>query len=84
MLSPLSATIAPPPVYRSQGQGPLDGSANEQNPASHSFDAFGMPMCVALVLQHEPDNPKARAIWSQLMAAQHESARRWMPPTVVQ
>lgn len=82
MLTPLSASVAAPPVYRSQGQGPLDGSANDQNPASHSFDAFGMPMCVAMVLQAEPDNPKALAIWAQLMASQNETARRWMPPGV--
>lgn len=66
--------------YRAQPQGPIDGSANAANPAGHSYDAYGMPLCVWLVLQVEPGNAKARAIWAQLMADTGEKARRWMLP----
>jgi hypothetical protein len=66
--------------WRAQPQGPIDGSANAANPASFSFDAYGMPCCVWLVLQVEPAHAKARAIWAQLMADTGEKARRWMLP----
>jgi hypothetical protein len=66
--------------YRAQPQGPIDGSANDANPASHSFDGYGMPLCVWLVLKVDPQHAKARAIWAQLMAATGDTARRWMLP----
>jgi hypothetical protein len=69
--------------YRAQPQGPIDGSANDANPATHSFDGYGMPLCVWLVLKIEPSNAKAKAIWAQLMAAPGETARRWMLPLEV-
>lgn len=68
--------------WRSQPQGPLDGSANDQNPPTDSFNAFGMPLCVATVLRHDRQHAKARAVWMQLLAATGETARRWMPPGV--
>lgn len=66
--------------YRAQPQGPIDGSPNAVNPATLSFNSYGMPMAVWCVLQVEPTNAKARAIWLQLMADPGEKARRWMLP----
>lgn len=66
--------------WRAQPQGPIDGSANDANPAGYGFNGYAMPLCVWLVLQVEPNNSKARSIWSQLMAEPGEKARRWMLP----
>lgn len=66
--------------WRAQPQGPLDGSANDQNPASDSFNHYGMPLCVATVLRVDPTHAKARAIWDQLLASTADKARNWMPP----
>lgn len=66
--------------WRAQPQGPLDGSANDANPATFGMNAYGMPGCVWAVLQVEPGSAKARAIWSQLLAEPGETARRWMLP----
>lgn len=74
-----AAEDAVAPHWRAQPQGPIDGSANEQNPSSDSFNAYGMPLCVATVLQHDPADSKALAIWDQLMNTGGERARRWMP-----
>ncbi|MEY5098847.1 MAG: hypothetical protein RJA36_1566 [Pseudomonadota bacterium] len=68
--------------WRAQPQGPLDGSSNAENPASDSFNSYGMPGCVAAVLRREPGNTKARAIWTQLLASTAPDARRWMSPGV--
>lgn len=65
--------------WRAQPQGPIDGSANDQNPAGDSFNHYGMPLCVATVLRADPAHEKARAIWRQLLASTDEKARRWMP-----
>lgn len=70
------------PHWRAQPQGPLDGSANDANPSTDSFNAYGMPLCAATVLRHEPTNTKARAVWAQCLAAPGDKARRWLPPGV--
>lgn len=31
-----------------------------------SFNSFGMPLAVAVVLRHEPQNERARSIWAQI------------------
>lgn len=66
--------------WRAQPQGPIDGSANAENPATDSFNHYGMPLCVAVVLRSDHAHTKARAIWQQLRAATAENSHRWMPP----
>ena len=44
--------------------------------ADGSFNDYGMPLCVATVLRHEPENERAVAIWKQLRS---EGAYRWVP-----
>lgn len=74
--------LLPDGRWRSQPQGPIDGSANDQNPEGDGFNAYGMPGCVAVVLRHEPENGLARMIWQQLLQATSEDARRWMLPGI--
>lgn len=76
-------SLDPNGQWRSQAQGPIDGTPNDGNPASHAFDDFGMPLSVWCVLRHEPLNQRARAIMAQLLTTQGEYARRWLPPTVL-
>lgn len=66
--------------WRAQPQGPIDGSSNDQNPETDSFNHYGMPLCVAVVLRNDHAHTKARAIWQQLRAATAENSHRWMPP----
>jgi len=65
--------------WRAQAQGPIDGSANASNPATHSMDGFGMPLAAWLVRKVEPDNARANAVWAYLMANEAGSFR-WMLP----
>lgn len=44
-----------------------------------SFNGFGMPMCAAVVLRHEPDNADARDIVQSLRAA---GSYKWVVPGV--
>lgn len=80
ILAPMSVAAAPM-IYQSHPQGPIDGSPNETNPATSSFDTFAMPLCVAMLYG---ESQKAREIWAQLMGYTGENARRWMPPGVGQ
>lgn len=66
--------------WRAQPQGPIDGSSNAENPATDSFNHYGMPLCVAVVLRYDHAHTRARAIWQQLRAATAENSHRWMPP----
>jgi hypothetical protein len=50
--------------WRSQAQGPIDGSANDANPAGDGYNAYGMPLCVAVVLRADNADEKALAIWT--------------------
>lgn len=43
---------------------------------SGGWNGFGGPMCVAVVLRHEPENQAAGEIWDQLLAGRDY---RWMP-----
>lgn len=65
--------------WRAQAQGPIDGSPNEQNPASYWND-FGHPMGIWAVLQDNPSHPRARSIWAELMRGTGETSMRWMLP----
>jgi hypothetical protein len=45
---------------------------------------FGMPMAVATVLAHEPQNEKARAVWAQMLVdAVQPGEVSWLPPETV-
>lgn len=66
-------------AWRAQPQGPLNGSANPENPATYSMNGYGMPGCVWLVRKVEPDNVKANAVWAQLVASE-AGEFRWMLP----
>lgn len=51
--------------------------------ADEDFNHFGMPLSIATVLAHEPENPIARSVWAQLVAdATTEKAAAWMPQEV--
>lgn len=52
---------------------PLEG---DMPPPDGSFNAFAMPLAVAVVLRHRPDDRRARAVWEQLLEA---NDLRWMP-----
>lgn len=65
--------------WRAQAQGPADGSANAENPATHSMDGYGMPCAAWLVRKLEPGHVKANAVWSQLVS-EEAGAFRWMLP----
>ena len=46
-----------------------------------SFNRFGMPLCVWVVLRQDQTHAKARAIWDYLLSDPN-GARNWMPPGV--
>lgn len=46
----------------SRAQQPVQGP---QLPGDESFNGFGMPLSAATVLRHEPEDPRAGAIWAQ-------------------
>jgi len=48
---------------------------------SGMFSASWLPLAVATVLRHEPQNERARAIWAQIVADAGGNGR-WIPPGV--
>lgn len=61
---------------------PVVGS--ETAPADGSFNYFGMSLSVAAVLRHDPQNARARAIWTWLLAhASSVGDYRWLAPELV-
>ncbi len=48
---------------------------------SGMFTTAWMPLAVATVLRHEPQNTRARAIWAQ-MVTDAQGNGRWLPPEV--
>lgn len=62
--------------WQSRAQAPVDGTA----PSDESFNGYGLPLAVAVVLRHEPDNQRALAIWGQVRQG---SSTSWLAPGVV-
>jgi hypothetical protein len=61
--------------WLTRAQYPVDG---QQLPEPDgSFNDFGMPLAIAVVLKDRPSHPEARAIWDQLLAG---GAHRWVVP----
>ena len=65
----------------SAAQVSLDGS--QPAPFDESFNLFGMSLAPAVVLRHDPNNEKARAILAQLIATAGDRGSAWLPPEVV-
>lgn len=65
--------------WRAQAQGPIDGSANDQNPPSYWND-FGHPMGIWAILRETPNDTKAKAIWQDMIRDDQETSKRWMLP----
>lgn len=49
---------------------------------SESWNLYGMPLAVAVVLKHFPGNEQAGAIWAQLKVDSARTGSTWMPPEV--
>lgn len=45
-----------------------------------AFNLFGMPLAIAVVLRHEPDNETAREIWQQCVA--DNRGHSWLAPGI--
>lgn len=56
----------------------VDGATYSRD--GNTFAAAWMPPAVWTVLRHEPDHPKARAVWNHLMAITEGRDRSWIPP----
>lgn len=46
------------------------------------FVTAWLPAAVAVVLRHEPNHEKARAVWAQILADTANGSRSWVPPGV--
>lgn len=70
-------------VWLTRPQCPVVGW--ETAPADGSFNYFGMALAVATVLRHEPENPRARSIWQQLLngAGNNLGNWKWLAPELV-
>lgn len=55
----------------------LDGRRSR----SGMFTAAWLPLAIAVVLRHEPNNERARSIWAQIVA-DADGNGRWIPPGV--
>lgn len=56
----------------------LDGRVADDN----IFFSFGLPMAVAVVLKHNPNDERARSIWNQMLTAEEDFDLAWLPPEV--
>lgn len=65
-------------VWLSRAQQPVEGARPEPD---GSFNYYGLSLAVAVVLRHEPNDERARAIWTQL-AATPERGASWLAPGV--
>ena len=52
----------------------------DERTRSGFFTAAWLPLAVATVLEHEPQNEKARAVWAQILSDAGGNGR-WLPPT---
>lgn len=57
----------------------VDGT---QRTRSGYFAVEWMPLAVAVVLRHQPDHVKAKAVWAQIVADAEGNAR-WLPPELL-
>jgi hypothetical protein len=57
----------------------VDGT---QRTRSGFFAVEWMPLAVATVLKHQPDHPKAKAVWEQIVQDAEGNAR-WLPPELL-
>lgn len=58
----------------------VDGSAKTR---SGYFALAWMPLAVAVVLRHEPQNERANMIWDQIIAESAGGEPRWLPPELI-
>ncbi len=56
----------------------VDGRGDE----NESFNNFGMPLAVATVLRHDPDDEQARSIWKQHLVDTANGSQSWTAPGV--
>lgn len=64
--------------WQTRAQMPVAGGG----PSDESFNYFGMPLAVATMLRHTPDDALARDIWNQLTQTTRADQLRWLPPEV--
>lgn len=69
------------PRWTSKAQMPVIGGTFPL--PDESFNYFGMPLAVAVVLKHEPTNERAQAVWKQLLTSEARSNDlAWLPPEI--
>jgi len=65
--------------WQSQAQRPVAGATA----SDESFNLFGMPLAVAVVLSHDGSDAKARAIWQQITTdATLTTQTSWLAPAI--
>lgn len=60
----------------------VDGSAKTRS-TDTNFGLAWMPLAIAVVLRHEPQNERANMLWDQTLADSVGGEPRWLPPELI-